>query len=135
MGYIMVVGDSQNLIAPHTIIREMCPDHTEEQWFSDHFWTIKGSSVEQEAGGWLCSYFWVKQPSILKFLMWLLSSGYWITPKNNKTLHIMDKLKRIGRFSHWVKSMRIFLQVITWLSFFSLQAEIKVKWLSGLELI
>ena len=31
LGYIMAVGDSQNLIAPHTIIRETCPDHSEEQ--------------------------------------------------------------------------------------------------------
>ena len=29
--YIMVVGDSQNPIAPHSIIRETCPDHSEEQ--------------------------------------------------------------------------------------------------------
>ena len=26
LGYIMTIGDSQNLIAPFTIVREMCPD-------------------------------------------------------------------------------------------------------------
>ena len=28
LGYIRTIGDSQNLIAPFTIIREMCPDHS-----------------------------------------------------------------------------------------------------------
>ena len=28
LGYIMTIGDSKNLIAPFTIVREMCPDHS-----------------------------------------------------------------------------------------------------------
>ena len=34
----MVVGDSQNPIAPHTIIRETCPDHSIVR--SSDFWII-----------------------------------------------------------------------------------------------